>query len=122
MKSLRLSCISAITVIGLLVIPAQSAAPEQQEHKQPRSYYNLTELGASGDTFSSGGFVKDELWVTGNADGSPKTSPVTGSGVVAKCERIGGSCFGPSSRCCRAPFPHHSFCSSRTGWGVCLMN
>ena len=39
------------------------------------------------------------------------------------CIPIGGSCFGPGPlKCCSAPFPHHSFCSSSTGFGVCLIN
>ncbi len=39
------------------------------------------------------------------------------------CIPIGGACFGPGPlKCCPAPFPHHSFCSSSTGWGVCLIN
>jgi len=38
-----------------------------------------------------------------------------------KCIPLGDPCFGPGPlRCCPAPFPHHSFCSSGTGWGRCL--
>jgi probable HAF family extracellular repeat protein len=39
------------------------------------------------------------------------------------CIRIGRPCFGRGgAHCCPAPFPHHSFCSSRTARGRCLMN
>ena len=39
------------------------------------------------------------------------------------CIPVGQACFGPGQlKCCPAPFPHHSFCSSQTGSGVCLMN
>ena len=39
------------------------------------------------------------------------------------CIPIGESCYGPGPlKCCPAPFPHHSFCSSSTGFGTCLMN
>jgi len=39
------------------------------------------------------------------------------------CIPIGESCYGPGPlKCCPAPFPHHSFCSSSTGFGVCLIN
>lgn len=44
-------------------------------------------------------------------------------GSAASCIPIGRACNGSSpTHCCPAPFPHHSFCSSRTGWGRCLMN
>jgi probable HAF family extracellular repeat protein len=39
------------------------------------------------------------------------------------CVPLGQPCYGPGpTHCCPAPFPHHSFCSSRTGWGRCYMN
>lgn len=39
------------------------------------------------------------------------------------CIPLGRPCYGPGpTHCCPAPFPHHSFCSSRTGWGRCYMN
>jgi len=38
-----------------------------------------------------------------------------------KCIPLGDPCFGPGPlKCCPAPFPHHSFCSSTTGWGRCI--
>ena len=61
--------------------------------------------------------------ISDNGVGSPQRVPLNGTGVAGSCIRIGGSCFGPgSAHCCPAPFPHHSFCSSRTGFGVCLIN
>jgi hypothetical protein len=39
------------------------------------------------------------------------------------CIPLGDSCYGPGPRrCCPAPFPHHSLCSSNTGWGHCTEN
>jgi len=39
------------------------------------------------------------------------------------CIPVGKSCYGPGPlKCCPAPFPHHSFCSSSTGFGTCLMD
>jgi probable HAF family extracellular repeat protein len=41
---------------------------------------------------------------------------------LQNCIPIGRRCFGPSRpHCCPAPFPHHSLCTSRTGWGTCVM-
>ena len=38
-----------------------------------------------------------------------------------RCIPVGRACFGPGRpRCCPAPFPHHSFCSNRRGWGICV--
>jgi hypothetical protein len=38
-----------------------------------------------------------------------------------RCIPIGRACFGPGRpHCCPAPFPHHSFCSNRRGWGICV--
>jgi len=62
--------------------------------------------------------------ITDNAKGSPQTVALSGTGVAAPtCIPLGGACFGPGRpSCCAAPFPHHSVCSSSTGWGTCLMN
>jgi hypothetical protein len=38
------------------------------------------------------------------------------------CTPVGRTCGPGLPRCCAAPFPHHSFCSNPTGFGVCLMN
>jgi hypothetical protein len=38
------------------------------------------------------------------------------------CIPIGERCGPGLPRCCAAPFPHHSFCSNPTGFGVCLIN
>ena len=57
-----------------------------------------------------------------NATGSPQRVALSGIGVAPSCTPIGKSCSPTLPRCCAAPFPHHSFCSSQTGFGVCLMN
>jgi hypothetical protein len=63
------------------------------------------------------------LSISDSASGSPQKVPLSGTGVAGSCIPTGHPCFGPGlPHCCRAPFPHHSFCSSQTGWGVCLMN
>jgi hypothetical protein len=63
------------------------------------------------------------LSISDSAAGSPQKVPLSGTGVAPSCIPIGHQCFGPGTpKCCPAPFPHHSFCSSQTGFGVCLMN
>ena len=63
------------------------------------------------------------LSIADNAAGSPQKVALRGTGVAPSCIPIGGACFGPGPlKCCPAPFPHHSFCSNQTGFGVCLMN
>jgi hypothetical protein len=63
------------------------------------------------------------LSISESGAGSPQKVPLSGTGVAGSCIRVGASCFGPGpTRCCSAPFPHHAFCSSQTGFGVCLMN
>ena len=57
-----------------------------------------------------------------HATGSPQRVALSGIGVAPSCTPIGKSCSPTLPRCCAAPFPHHSFCSSQTGFGVCLMN
>jgi probable HAF family extracellular repeat protein len=55
------------------------------------------------------------------ADSSSKSS-CDAAQPPQRCIPLGGACFGPRRpHCCPAPFPHHSLCSSRTGWGRCLM-
>jgi hypothetical protein len=67
------------------------------------------------------GPLSGTLKVTDNAGGSPQTVVLTGTGVAGTCIPQGGSCFGPGlPDCCRAPFPHHSYCSNPTGWGTCV--
>src|SRR5207249_1982468 len=59
--------------------------------------------------------------VSDSAAGSPQTVALSGTGVAPTCIPIGDPCFGPGlPKCCPAPFPHHSFCSSSTGWGRCV--
>jgi probable HAF family extracellular repeat protein len=69
--------------------------------------------------------LKDKLWVNDDADGRMQKVPLCGTGVAGSCVPIGGACFGPGGsghpRCCPAPFPHHSICTNRTGWGRCVM-
>jgi hypothetical protein len=63
--------------------------------------------------------------ITDNAKGSPQTVALSGTGVPQpppRCTRLGGVCGPGLPRCCAAPFPHHSFCSSPTGFGTCLEN
>jgi probable HAF family extracellular repeat protein len=61
------------------------------------------------------------LSITDNAPGSPQKVALTGTGVAPTCIPFGEECFGPARpHCCRAPFPHHSFCSNPTGWGTCI--
>jgi len=70
------------------------------------------------------GDFNSNVSVTDNAAGSPQTVALSGTGIAAPtCAPLGEACFGPSGpSCCAAPFPHHSFCSSSTGWGTCQMN
>jgi len=110
-------------VFGLLVIPVGSAAQEQQKDKQPHARGEVIDVDALRGAFSSAEGIKDQLGVSDNAAGSPQTTPLSGTGVAGSCVPFGRTCFGPGlPHCCPAPFPHHSFCSSRTGFGVCLMN
>ena len=60
------------------------------------------------------------LWQTAGTSTNLTTGVAEPS---TSCIPVGRVCYGPGPRrCCRAPFPHHSFCSSRTGFGVCLMD
>ena len=62
--------------------------------------------------------------VTDNAKGTPHTVALTGTGVSQPppgCTPIGATCGPNLPRCCAAPFPHHSICSSSTGFGTCVM-
>ena len=57
-----------------------------------------------------------------SAAGSSSQSSID-SRQAQSCIPFGQLCYGPGLlHCCPAPFPHHSFCSNRTGWGRCLMN
>lgn len=76
-------------------------------------------------TFTPGntGSLNGTLSFNDSAADSPQTVALSGTGGAPTCIPIGDACFGPGpTRCCAAPFPHHSFCSSRTGWGRCFMN
>jgi hypothetical protein len=56
--------------------------------------------------------------VTDNAPGSPQAASLSGTGVG--CIPIGHYCYGPTAHCCPGAYPHHSYCSNRTGWGTCV--
>jgi probable HAF family extracellular repeat protein len=67
--------------------------------------------------------LQDKLVPFDRAERASESSSNDAAQRPQSCYHIGLSCFGPGpTRCCPAPFPHHSFCSSRTGWGRCLMN
>jgi probable HAF family extracellular repeat protein len=58
------------------------------------------------------------LSVSSNASGSPQTVSLCGG-----CIPPYHPCYGPGpnlNRCCSAPYPHHSYCSNATGWGLCV--
>jgi len=38
------------------------------------------------------------------------------------CIPLGDPCFGPGPLKCCPAFPRHTFCSSKTGWGYCLID
>jgi hypothetical protein len=57
-----------------------------------------------------------------NAAGSPQRVALSGTDGAPSCTPIGAPCGPALPRCCAAPFPHHSICTSQTGFGVCLMN
>jgi hypothetical protein len=40
----------------------------------------------------------------------------------ATCIPLGDPCFGPGPLKCCPAFPRHTFCSSKTGYGICLMD
>jgi len=70
------------------------------------------------------GNFSSNVSVTDNATGSPHTVALTGTGVSQPppgCTPIGATCGPNLPRCCAAPFPHHSICSSSTGFGTCVM-
>ncbi len=76
-------------------------------------------------TPSAIGSYNGTLSIVDNAKGSPQTETLNGTGVAQPppgCTPIGDICGSGLPKCCAAPFPHHSFYSSRTGWGRCLMN
>jgi probable HAF family extracellular repeat protein len=70
--------------------------------------------------------IEDKLTIFDRAEPATDSgSKTSGDGAQSpqSCIRLGRRCYGPGpTRCCPAPFPHHSFCSSRTGWGACVMN
>ncbi len=89
------------------------------------SGFELTEGGMAGLTnqaANQGVEMQPSACTSGNGMTNDLFDGV-GTGAAATCIPIGHACYGPGpTHCCPAPFPHHSFCSSRTGWGTCLMN
>lgn len=71
------------------------------------------------------GDFSGDLSIVDNAQGSPHRVALSGTGTSLpspSCTPVGGIC-GPSlPRCCAAPFPHHSICTSSTGFGRCITN
>jgi hypothetical protein len=59
--------------------------------------------------------------ITDNANDSPQTVALTGTGVPASaCTPFGEQCGPDLPQCCAAPLPHHSFCSKKVGLGICV--
>jgi hypothetical protein len=89
------------------------------------SGFELSEGGMEGSTSQAASKVV-EMQLSSCANGNGMTNDLldgAGTRLAATCIPIGRACYGPGpTHCCPAPFPHHSFCSSRTGWGKCLMN
>ena len=65
MKSRTLTCITAITLLAALAIPAQLAAQEQNQ-QPPR--YTVTDLGTLGGTFGAANAVNNRGSVVGFAN------------------------------------------------------
>jgi len=68
--------------------------------------------------------MRDRLLVPGHTESAvPSTSQSSEPARLPQsCVPMGGLCYGPgSTHCCPAPYPHHSVCSNRTGWGRCTM-
>src|SRR3984893_6763963 len=63
MKSRTLTCITAMTLLAALAIPAKVAAQKQQSKKAPR--YTVTDLGTLGGTFSQANGINKRGLVTG---------------------------------------------------------
>jgi probable HAF family extracellular repeat protein len=82
-------------------------------------------VGATIGTASAGPDVLPSSCTGGNGMTNDLLDGV-GIGVAEapqSCIRLGQACFGPGpNRCCPAPFPHHSFCTNRKGWGKCAMS
>ncbi len=63
------------------------------------------------DPTTEGDFTSN-LSITDNAEGSPQTAALSGTGVgQPACTPIGGQCGPGLPTCCAPPFPNHSFCS-----------
>ena len=77
---------------------------------------------------SATGEFSSKVSITDNAKGSPHTVALSGTGIDAPppppppaCTPIGQRCGPGLPRCCSPGIPHVSFCSSRTGYGICVM-
>ena len=72
----------------------------------------------------SGWQLNDKIEIFDRAESAAESSSKSCDPAqpLQNCVPLGGRCFGPSRpHCCPAPFPHHSLCTSRTGWGTCVM-
>src|SRR5215472_396633 len=114
----------AVLVIGsfLLTIPVSVSAHFDSGSQVFNQFFPSNPPNLMPDTsLNPDRFVLTEvLW---RAEGTGTNLTIGVAQPPTSCIPIGKRCYGPGpTRCCRAPFPHHSFCSSRTGWGVCVMN
>jgi hypothetical protein len=70
---------------------------------------------------TAGDFTSD-VSITDNAKDSPQKVRLSGTGVAPpppSCVPEGGVCGPGLPKCCAVPFPHHSFCSNKHGFGTC---
>jgi probable HAF family extracellular repeat protein len=109
---------TTLTVTGI-AITGTNAADFTQTHKCASSLAAGASCSIS-VTFkpTATGLRNAALSVSDNAGGSPQTVSLCGG-----CIPQGHFCYGPGpnlNRCCRAPYPHHSYCSNPTGWGTCV--
>ena len=69
--------------------------------------------------------LQDKIAISDRGESATDSSSKSSCGAaqsLQSCIRLGSPCYGPGPiHCCAAPFPHHTFCSSRTGWGRCYM-
>jgi len=68
--------------------------------------------------------LEDKIGIYDDAEPAAESSSKSSCGAaqpLQRCIPIGGACYGPGRlHCCPPGFPHHSFCSNRTGWGTCI--
>jgi len=68
--------------------------------------------------------LEDKIEIYDRAEPAAASSSKSCGDAVQRpqlCIPIGSACYGPARpHCCPPGFPHHSFCSNRTGWGTCI--